>query len=70
MTATIRPTPEAIAADIYATAQAHKAGVITDPERKWRLDVAWLTASRLSLTDATVRALATIEAKSALTGAA
>ena len=58
---TTRPTPEAIAADIHATARAYSAGVITEPERKWRLDVAWLTASRLGLTDATIRALATID---------
>lgn len=58
----MKPTPEAIAADIHATASAHRAGVITSGDKNARLASAWATASLHALTDATVRALATIEA--------
>ena len=65
MNDTIRPTPEAIACSIVANREAHIAGVIGHAELIRRQNEAWQVADLHALTDATVRALATIEAKSA-----
>ena len=65
MNDTIRPPPEAIACSIVANREAHIAGVIGHAELIRRQNEAWQVADLHALTDATVRALATIEAKSA-----